>query len=229
MNESFLVLFSKKNFFCFDNGTFKSWVWFTPLAVFRFPGADGGADVGGERAVGCGRLGVLRFGAGFARGGRARGKAQPFRRGDAEGAAERAEDSSGLGGGFDEGADVGVGEDDLDVADVLGGGLDQADQPEMGFGDGDRLGAVGVRAGGCGAGLGGAGLGQGSGLPALGETVEAQGHASEAVVDQGQQGFEVPGAGDVIGHGGAQPGEGGGHSLAERGGDLNRIHVMNNS
>ena len=57
-------------------------------------------------------------------------EAQRRRRFDAEGGAERAQDAAGTGDFGDEGGEIGVGEDGLELAVADGGGLDHFDQPE---------------------------------------------------------------------------------------------------
>lgn len=156
--------------------------------------------------------GATTLGGQVRRAGRARrrrfgcaGQAQPGGRVDGQGAAERAQQPAGLGGGFDQGAGVGAVEHALDQAGEADGGLHQRHQPAAS----GRHAACGCCRRGAGlAGARGAGRGQGVGLPALGQPVEAEHEADEAGMDQGEQrGVAVPAAGEMRDHG-ADAGDG---------------------
>ena len=83
--------------------------------------------------------------------------------------------------GLDQRVGVRAGEEELDLADGVDGGLGEADQPGLAGGDIGALRGLRARLGCLGA--GGTGLGEGACLELQGEAIQAQDHAAEAVVD----------------------------------------------
>jgi len=147
-------------------------------------------------------------------------------RGEAEHAAEGAQDAAGLGGGGDEGAGFGGGEESLHLAGVLGGALGEQNQAEAAGGDVGALGAG--RLGGRDS-RGGtrAGHAQDAGLDVAGDGVEAVDHAGEAAVDQDQQRGKQGHARGPIGHDGAEAGDDQGEGLGQGvgGGDVHLLVI----
>ena len=136
----------------------------------------------GDEVLVAARLAAWRDGAKGFLGRRRTGRQAQFdREGDAKHAAERAEDAAGLWGGADESLGVRLDEEELDMADGVGGGLGEAEEPSLAGGE---IRALGGWLAGCGArGARGMGLGEAAGLPQQSEAVQALYHAAEAVVD----------------------------------------------
>jgi len=150
--------------------------------VVRDEGPDGRRMFG--EGLGFWRLGFWR--PGFGRRG---GPGQMRRRGEAEHAAERAQQFRGLRGGGAEGGDVGVVQQHFDARGVLRQRLMQADQPGMaarGAAGAPGLGGVDFARRGRGA-EAAAGGAQAVVLPACGETVETEQGAAQADPEQQQQ------------------------------------------
>ena len=166
------------------------------LGGFSAPGADGGADIGGERAVGGSGWRLGRLGCWGARARGARREGDFGDRVEAEHAGERAQEAAGAGDFAQEGCAFRGGEEVLKLGATAGGGVaDLGDEP--GSGGGQAGGGAGA---GFAAGVGRAQGRQGAGLPVGDESGEALGGAADVgageVEERGLGGVTV----DVGGH-----------------------------
>jgi hypothetical protein len=150
------------------------------------------------------------------------------RQGDADGAAERAQMAGGLRGGAQQGDGVGGVQEGLDLADVLGDRLVDAQQPGAAL----RQAQSGrARDGGGLAGRArGARRGEAAGGEEVGQAIDVLHGAVEAGVEQGDDGQEMGGGGAQAGHAAGEllphAFEDAGEPVSEGSGGAGAMHVL---